>query len=516
MTILSETNTAAYLLSKRAELTPSREALVELASGRRFTYAELNERANRTANWLTSLGIEKGDRLSILANNSVIFVDLLYACLKIGAIFVPLNWRLVAAELTYALNNCGSKLLICGPEFTEVLAEMRPSLETVTHFVACEGAEIEDALVYEGAQHAAATTEATRADIDPEDTAAILYTSGTTGRPKGAMMPQRMILWNCINTVVSWGLTENDISPIFTPMFHAGGLFVFLTPLFYVGGKIILAREFDLRESLRVLEAEECTVLLGVPTIYQMWLDSPYFDETHFGKIRWFISGGAPCPPDLMNEWRQRTGKTFKQGYGLTEVGTNCFTMTDGESLSLVGSVGRPIFHSQMRLADPDGNNVPLGETGELLIKGPHVTSGYWQNPEATANSIVDGWFKTGDMARQDENGYFYIVGRFKDMIISGGENIYAAEVEAVFREHPAVLEAALIGQPDEKWGEIGLMITVLEKGRSATAAELRAFCKERLASYKVPKQVIFVNELPYSPYGKVEKIKLKQTYVTT
>ncbi|MCB0034857.1 MAG: AMP-binding protein, partial [Anaerolineales bacterium] len=433
----------------------------------------------------------------------------------IGAIFAPLNWRLVADELAYIVRDCGSKVLICGPEFTETLAAMLPNID-VDHLISVEGAEIAGALVYEDELAKADEEEPERPFLHPDDTACILYTSGTTGKPKGAMIPHRQIVWNAINTVVSWGLTQDDISPIFTPMFHSGGLFVFLTPLFYVGGRIVLMRQFDPVETLRQVAEEKCTVLLGVPTIFQMWLNTPALAETDFSAIRWFISGGAPCPVSLIAAWRQATGKPFRQGYGLTEVGTNCFTMTDEESLSLVGSVGRPIFHSQMRLADPEGHNVPLGETGELLIKGPHITSGYWQNPEATASSIVDGWFKTGDMARQDQNGYFYIVGRFKDMIISGGENIYAAEVEAVFREHPAVLEAALIGQPDEKWGEIGLMITVLEKGRSATAAELRAFCKERLASYKVPKQVIFVNELPYSPYGKVEKIKLKQTYVTT
>lgn len=216
-----------------------------------------------------------------------------------------------------------------------------------------------------------------------------------------------------------------------------------------------------------------------------------------------------------MEAWVHAKGGVFRQGYGLTEVGANCFSMTDEESVTKMGSVGKPIFHSQMCLVDPEtGQDVQVGQTGELLISGPHVCTGYWHNPRATAESLVDGWFHTGDMARMDEDGFFYIAGRFKDMIISGGENVYAAEVEAVFREHPAVAEAALIGQPDEQWGEVGLIVVVLNKGQSATEEELRAFCGERLARYKIPKRVVFTDALPYSPYGKVMKAKLKKRFV--
>jgi fatty-acyl-CoA synthase len=322
-------------------------------------------------------------------------------------------------------------------------------------------------------------------------------------------------LWNCINTAISWGLTENDVSPVFTPLFHAGGLFAFLTPLHYLGGRIVLTRTFDVERSLQIILDERCTVILGVPTLFQLWLDSPFFAEADFGHVHFFISGGAPCPPPLINAWREAKGMVFRQGYGLTEVGPNCFSMTDQESAVKTGSVGKPVFHSQMRLADESGEDVQVGQTGELLIKGPHVCAGYWQNADATAAALQDGWFRTGDMAHQDEDGFFYIAGRFKDMIISGGENIYAAEVEAALVEHPAVSEAALIGKADEKWGEVGIMITVLEKGRSASEAELQAFCQERLARYKVPKAFVFVDALPYSPYGKVMKQELKKQFAS-
>jgi fatty-acyl-CoA synthase len=328
------------------------------------------------------------------------------------------------------------------------------------------------------------------------------------------MIPHRQIMWNAINTIASWGLTENDISPVFTPMFHAGGLFAFMTPLFYVGGRITLSRTFDLEETLQAIIHEKCTVILGVPTIYRMWMNSPSFPKADFSHVRFFISGGAPLDVSLVKEWVAAKGGIFRQGYGLTEVGANCFSMTDEESVTKIGSVGKPIFHSKMRLVDERGQDVKVGETGELLISGPHVCTGYWHNPEATAKSLVDGWFYTGDMARMDEDGFFYIAGRFKDMIISGGENIYAAEVEAVFAEHPSVSEAALIGKPHEKWGEVGLMVVVLEDGESATEEELKAFCGERLARYKIPIEVVFSDSLPYSPYGKVMKPKLIEKYV--
>lgn len=507
---------AADLLSKRAHLTPNREALLELATGQRYTYAELNARANRLANFLQGkLGVQKGDRVSILAHNSVAYVDLFYGLAKIGAIFAPLNWRLVARELTYIVNDCQPKVLIGGPDFLDVLDELRPQV-SVDHYVSVEGAPIAGALSYESELAQAADAEPPRPPLDDEDPYCILYTSGTTGRPKGAIIPHRQILWNAINTVVSWGLTEHDVSPIFTPLFHAGGLFAFLTPLFYLGGRIVLTRTFDVEESLRTIVQERCTVVLGVPTLYQMWLNSPYFAQADFRHVRFFISGGAHCPVPLMEAWRQAKGVVFRQGYGLTEVGANCFSMTDEESRPKSGSVGKPIFHSQMRLVDPEtGQDVPVGQPGELLIAGPHVCSGYWRNPQATASALREGWFHTGDMARRDEDGFFYIVGRYKDMIKSGGENIYAAEVEAIFRQHPAVADAALIGQPDAKWGEVGLMVVMLQPGHTATQEELQAFCQGQLARYKIPKRVIFADSLPYSPYGKVEKARLKEKYVS-
>jgi fatty-acyl-CoA synthase len=505
---------SADLLTSRARLTPDREALLYTHTGERFTYAQLNARANRAANFLRALGVGKGDRVSILAHNSVIYLDLFYGIAKIGAIFAPLNWRLTARELSYIVSDCEPQVVLCGPEFTQTLNDLRGQLRDAK-IVSVEDARIENALCYETEIARASDAEPERPALDANDPYCLLYTSGTTGKPKGAILPHRQILWNCINTCISWGLREDDVTPILTPLFHAGGLFAFLTPILYIGGRVILARAFEPEESLKMIVAEKCTVVLGVPTLFQMWFTTPYFSQADFSRARFFINGGASIPVPLMQSWVAAKGGIFRQGYGLTEVGPNCFSMTDAESIAKRGAVGKPILHSAMRLINPEtGNDVGANEPGELLIRGPHVCAGYWKNSDATARAISDGWFHTGDMARRDEDGYFFIIGRFKDMIKSGGENVYAAEVETIFRDHPAVADAALIGKPDPKWDEVGLMIVLLKPGHTATEDELLKFCDGKLARFKIPKQVIFTDALPYSPYGKIEKVKLREKYL--
>ena len=504
---------ASDLLSNRARLTPDREALYDHFSGRRYSFAELNGRANRIANVLRDeYHLQKGDRVSILAYNSIAFVDLLFGLGKIGVIFAPLNWRLTSRELAFIVNDCQPRVVFVGPEFVGVLAEMTgvelPAVITL------EGAGFPLARSYDELLEQAPHDEPARLSLGEDDPYCILYTSGTTGNPKGAVLPHRQVFWNAVNTVISWGLSEKDTAPILTPMFHSGGLFIFLVPLFYAGGRIVLARTFDVEGSLELVVREGCTAVLGVPTIFQLWMNSRVFASADFSRVHFFISGGAPCPPALIAAWHKATGVVLRQGYGLTEVGVNCFSMTDADAMPKAGSVGKPIFHSSMRLVDTGGRDVAPGETGELLIAGPHVCTGYWNNPAATAEALRDGWFHTGDMARQDADGFFYIAGRFKDMIISGGENVYAAEVESVFREHPAVTDAALIGQPDEKWGEVGLLIVALKPGKIASDLELLAFCQGRLAKYKIPRRIEFADSLPYSPYGKVVKAMLREKYL--
>jgi len=509
---------AANLLSRRAELTPDRVAVIDEtgAAASEVTFAELNARANRAAHLLThELGVQPGDRVAVLAHNTLAYLDLLYAVGKIGAVLCPLNWRLTGAELTYIVGHAAPKVLFVGPECVELAAEVLEVAE-VERVIAVDDAVLGDAPSYDAmvrcwfADEPPPPSEPLHADTPY----AILYTSGTTGRPKGAIIPHRQVLWNCMNVAASWGLDEDDRTPIFLPMFHAGGLLALTTPLLYLGASITLHRGFDPDDTLRAIAQHRCTVILGVPTIFQMWLDCPSFEATDLSHVKFFITGGAPCPRPVMERFkRDKPGAVFRQGYGLTEVGPNCFSMTNAQAEQKVGSIGRPIFHSEVRVVDSDGAEVAPGEAGELLLSGPHVCAGYFNDSAATQRAIVDGWFHTGDVVRRDDDGFFYVAGRKKEMIITGGENVYAAEVEAVFDDHPAVIKSALIGQPDAQWGELGVIVAELRD--EVSAEDLLRFGRTRLARYKLPRRVEFTREMPYSAYGKVLKGELRQRYAT-
>jgi fatty-acyl-CoA synthase len=493
---------AAHLLSDRALLSPGREALVELASGRRFTYAELDARSNRAAHLLAELGVGRGDRVAVLAHNSAAFVELFFAAGKLGAILVPLNWRLAASELAYVIGDCTPALLVCGAGHEARVDELARFADLPPR-LSIDGATLPAPRYEDELAHASAA----RPDTPPltgDDPYCILYTSGTTGRPKGAVIAHRQVLWNCISTVASWGLSDRDVSPVFTPLFHAGGLFAFLTPILYAGGRIVLGRAFEGDEDLRTIARERCTVILGVPTMFHMWREGSEYRAADFSSVRFFISGGAPCPAPLLHAWRTEKQVVMRQGYGLTEVGPNCFAMSDTESVTKSGTVGRPVMHLEMKL-------VGGGDTGELALRGPHVCAGYWRRPDATAEVLRDGWFHTGDIARRDEDGFYSIVGRAKDMIISGGENIYAAEVEAVLLDHPAVAEAALVGVPDDRWGEVGVVAVIPKPGTRPSEADLLAFCQARLARYKIPRRVVFVDDFPRTALGKPQKHDIRR-----
>jgi fatty-acyl-CoA synthase len=345
----------------------------------------------------------------------------------------------------------------------------------------------------------------------PESLWCLLYTSGTTGQPKGVMVPQRMVNWNGFGTAAAWQLREDDVSPVYTPLYHAGGLGAFLVPIFAIGGTIVLHAGFDAGEVWRTIERERCTVVLGVPTIWKLLMEAPEFATVDLSHVRWLISGGAPLPLYLIEAY-QRRGVVFKQGYGLTEVGVNCFSMTVEESRRKAGSIGKPLMFTEARVVHETGRDVPDGEVGELLLRGPHVCQGYWRNPQATAAALdAEGFFHTGDLARRDADGFFTIAGRRKDMIISGGVNIYPAEIEGELLQHPAVRDAAVVGVPHPTWGEVGIAFLVAETPPPADA--LSAFLLERLARYKVPREFVFVDALPRTAYGKVVKGELRDRW---
>ena len=480
------------LLNERARITPGKLALVSVETGERLTYAQLNARSEGAAAAIVGAGLRSGDRIGILGSNSVDFIAYFFGTLKCGVIAVPLSTRATAHELRSIVQDCTMRALWYGEGFEEIAQ----SLGIDAHSLAS------------GATGVPPVDQAVLPALpDDEAIACLLYTSGTTGKPKGVMIPRRQLLWNGYNTVMNWGLREDDVSPVFTPIYHAGGLAVFIIPLFCAGGTIILHKSFDPGEVWRTIERERCTVVLGVPTIWAMLRDAPEFTTANVDSVRWFVSGGAPLPATIAESYRQR-GITLRQGYGLTEAGVNCFTMTSDEAVSKAGSIGRPMMFTEVKLMGDAGAEVAAGEVGEMHIRGPHVSSGYWQNAEETAAAYLEeGWFKTGDLARRDDEGFFYIAGRRKEMFISGGVNVYPAEIENELLLHPAVADAAVVPVPDETWGEAGVAFVV---AKGVSAADLTEYLTGRIAKFKVPRRFVFVDGLPRSPYGKVEKVKLR------
>ncbi len=517
------------LLGERARLTPDKTALVDAATGRRYTYADLDARAVATARFLqTDLLLAAGDRVGLLAGNSVEFLDLFFAAPKAGVILVPLSTRLTARELEFAVRDSGIRALVYDHATLETVRDLRGGSRTaptaqggsrtgpapsVERWITIDEPAVDGDEVLADRVAASAGGTWLPARPDPEDPYCLLYTSGTTGQPKGVIIPHRMVTWNGYNTVIGWQLREDDVSPIFTPLYHAGALGAFLVPVFTIGGTIVLHRGFDAAEVWRTIEQERCTVVLGVPTIWKLLMEAPEFRSADLAHVRWFISGGAPLPEYLIDAY-QRRGVVFKQGYGLTEVGVNCFAMTVEDSVRKKGSIGKPLMFTETRLVDEEGLEVPIGEVGELWLKGPHVSRGYWNNPEATAAALDGGgWFHTGDLARRDAEGFHYIAGRRKDMFISGGVNVYPAEIEGELLLHADVQDAAVIGVPHDTWGEVGVAFVVARPGRPPSPDVLTRHLEGRLARYKIPKVFLFVDALPRTPYGKVVKADLQRAY---
>ncbi|MBK8598322.1 MAG: long-chain fatty acid--CoA ligase [Holophagales bacterium] len=507
----------ADVLGERARLSPGKTALVFVPTGERFTFAQLNARAERAAVFLRErLGLAKGDRIGLLAHNRVEYVDLFFAAAKTGVLLVPLGTRLTPHELAFIAGDAGLSALVYGGEFGEIVSALRAETEIPLGIALDAPAASGDLPWADELAGLAGSSEAPfeRTRCDGEDLHALLYTSGTTGKPKGVMVPHRMTAWNGWNTALCWGLTESDVSPVFTPLYHAGGLGAFFVPVLAAGGTIVLHAGFDPAEIWETVARERCTVVLGVPTIWKMLLEHPSFAAADLSSLRWLISGGAPLPLYLIDAYQER-GIAFKQGYGLTEVGVNCFAMSVEESVAKKGSIGRPLMMTDARLVDEAGLEVPVGEVGELCLRGPHVSKGYWRNLAATAAVLDDdGYFHTGDLARRDEDGFFTIAGRRKDMLISGGVNVYPAEIEGELLLHPAVQDAAVAGVPDPTWGEVGVAFVVLRPGESLTKEELLAFAVTRLARYKLPREVVFVEALPRTAYGKVVKGELRERFL--
>ncbi len=502
---------ASAWLRHRAEFSGAREAIVDGST--RLTYAQLWERVSRAAGLLRSVGVRRGDRVATLMMNCHEFMELFYATAEIGAILVPLNWRLAAVELDYQIRDAGARVLFVGPEHVDLAAQLPSDLDL-------------DAQIVVGAPGGPTSDYAARRDasapIDGGDERGrfdephlILYTSGTTGHPKGAVLTHANTFWNVPNMAIPVSLTERDTTVTVLPMFHCGGIGLYSVPSLTVGGRVVIVRKFERDELLGILRRERAALCFGVPAIWLEMLKDDGFDQASYPDIRYIVSGGAPMPMSIIDELKAR-GFTYLQGYGLTETspGGTLMPVADGDRKA--GSVGKAAPFVELRVVGVDERLVPPGEIGEVHFRGPNVFAGYWNRPDVTAEAFtVDGWFRSGDLGFLDDEGFLTLVDRKKDMVITGGENVYSAEVEDVLFAHGAVAEAAIIGVPDEKWGEAVCAVVVLRPGRTTTADELISHCRARLAKYKTPRYVVFRDALPRNAAGKVLKRTLREEVAT-
>ena len=521
-------------LAHHAYTRPDKLAVIDLGSDRRFTWAEVNDRTSRLANGLLrEFGVGRGDRVAVLAHNSSNFFEVQFACWKLGAIMVPLNWRLAVPELEYIVGDAAPTVLIHDEPLADI-AEQAAKL-----------CSIDRRINWDGGSGAASTGSGLAADYeelilsvepfdnpllgfvdDPtgagnrrenrhDDPVIIMYTSGTTGRPKGAIITQGMMFWNVVNCTEFFRLGADMVNLAFLPLFHTGGLNCFANPAFHYGGTNIIMRDFDPSAALELMTNPDhrVTHLLGVPANFLFMSQDPAFETASFPTNQICGVGGSPTPEPLIRTWADK-GLPLQQAFGMTETSPMVLSLGPEDAVTKIGAAGKPGMHTQVRIVDDNGDDVTKpGVTGELWVRGPNVTPGYWNKPEATAEAITDGWLHTGDAARTDDDGYYYIIDRWKDMYISGGENVYPAEVESVLYELPEVAEVSVIGVPDEKWVEVGRACVVLKEGASLDAATIINHCRAKLARFKVPQSVVFLDEIPHNATGKVLKRELRRLH---
>ena len=496
-------------LSKWACYTPDKFFLREHNRNLEWTFLEFNERSNALANYFTrELGIKEGERIAVFSKNCAEYVLLFLTCIKCGAVLVPLNFRLTPRELDTLIKDASPKIFIYEEEYSEEASKItalkdvaiKKKMEEITHF-------LRDDVADKSYTPPRVFTES--------DMVMILYTAGTTGLSKGVIINNRMLFWNAVNTCLRLDITSNDHTQSYAPFFHTGGWNVLFTPFLFHGASHTLLQSFDAELILRLIEKEKTTILFGVPTMLQMMSDLPYFEKADMSTLRYAVVGGAPMPIPLINRWHSK-GVFIRQGFGLTEVGPNCFSLHQDDAIRKKGSIGFPNFYFEAKVMDEDAKELGSNEVGELWLRSPVVTPGYWLKPKETEDSVTDGFFHTGDMVRRDEEGYYYVVDRKKNMFISGGENVYPAEIEKFLYTNDAIKEAAIIGVPDEKWGEVGKAFVVLKNGVSMTGEDVIDYCKGNLAKYKIPKYVQFISELPKTEAGKISKLELLKLHQQT
>ena len=506
------------LLAKRAAITPNKEAFIEWERQRRFTYRELNKRSNRIANQLLERGIGPGDRVATLLKNGIEFVESYFAIAKIGAVMVPVNWRLVAAEINYILSDAGACVLIYDADFDDVTGQLQSDSRgelNCQHWLRCADdntspppwANDYDTLAANG------SIEEPPTGAWDNDNLFIMYTSGTTGYPKGAVHSHDGMLWSQLTSMSTSDMRGDDRFLLALPMFHVGCLNP-TSLLVHRGATGVIMRDLDMPGMFSCIDQEKISIFMAVPALLQFMLHAPERQQCDISSVRWIATGAAPVPVSLLDAWAE-LGVSIHQAYGLTESCGPGTLLLPEDAAAKVGSCGRPQMHTEVNIVDGTGNTIPKGsaQAGELLLAGRHMMKEYWNNPTATAETLIDGWLHTGDICTWDSEGFITICDRKKDMIISGGENIYPAELENVLAACPDVQEAAVIGVASEKWGETPLALVVAAPGASPSVDTLKTWCKANLAGYKVPQLYEIVDALPRNPSGKLLKPKLRQLY---
>jgi len=490
-------------IAHHARHAPDDLAQKDLYSGRSFTYAQMNARIDALARWLQdTAGVQPGERIATLCHNSTDCNEIMFAAARVGAIHLPINWRLAVPELEFILKDAEPRVLFFSEEFTSQAAALNQRCPLPHSVLKREGEDSD----YERIMARGGSPD--RAHVAQlSDPWIILYTSGTTGRPKGALITYEAQLFNAINATCKTELTRRSVGLTYLPQFHVGGICLYASPCFHLGAPVLVMRQFDPQQALDLLAnpASGITHVFGVPTNFLFMSQLPGFEQARFDHLVSAGVGGAAAPIALLERYAEK-GLLFQQGWGMTETASIGTLLSKEKALQKIGSSGQGVLHVRLRVIDDEGRDLPAGQTGELLIKGPTVTPGYWKRPEATAASLQDGWLRTGDAAYIDAEGYVYIVDRWKDMYISGGENVYPAEVEDTLYRLGGIAECAVIGMADEKWGEVGRAYIVLEDGASLNADDVLEHCARNLARYKIPRTVRFVKELPHNATGKVTK----------
>ena len=504
-------------LSSRSKINGKSIAVHDIDNNEKYTYEDLNHRANKLANYFKNeLGIEKGDRIAYVSRNRIELIDGYYATGKLGAIMIPYNSRLSSSELEQLINKETPKILIYEDIFDDNISGIKGNLNVENYIILKNDNEKLYDINYEDIMNYNNSAVFCQ-ELDFEDIHLIIHTGGTTGLPKGAMISHRAELFNSMNEICTWGINYDDSAHIILPLFHTGGWNLLTLPLLHAGGKILINKEFDPKLTIKTIEEEKPTFLFGAATIFRMISDLPEFKDSDLSSLKWIMAGAAPTPINIMERFWNK-GLKFVLGYGMTEAGPNNLSsspqfMTSNEMKDKFASVGKPMYLTIVKLVDENDKEVEVGETGELVWSGPQIFSGYWDNEEETKDTLKNGWVYSGDMAKVDEDGYYYIVGRKKNMYISGGENIFPPEIEGEIYKIPEINEVCVFGVNDEKWGEVGKAVVSLKPNMRISEDEIIDKLRVNLASYKLPKYIEIIDDIPKNNVGKIVISKIVELY---